>query len=234
VLDLLTGAYTFVNERLARHYGLPGASGEEFRRVSLAETPRAGVLTQASVLTVTSGPTRTSPVKRGKWVLENLLGTPPPAPPPGADNLKEPANKATSLRERLEVHRSRSECASCHARLDPLGYALENFDALGAWRDQDGTAPIDASGTLPDGRSFRGPAELRALLASRPDDFVRCLTEKLMTYALGRGLTPTDRTAVDRVVRHARRNGYRFSSLVIAVVRSDPFLERRTPSGGIP
>ncbi len=152
ILDLLTAEYTFVNERLARHYGLLGVTGREFRCVSLAGTGRAGVLTHASVLTVTSGPTQTSPVKRGKWVLENVLGTPPPPPPPGADNLKDPGDAATTLRQRLDLHRSKAECATCHARMDPLGYGLENFDALGAWRDRDGSVPVDASGTLPDRR----------------------------------------------------------------------------------
>ena len=226
VLDLLLGEYTFVNERLAQHYGLPGVTGDEFRHVSLAGTGRAGVLTQASVLTVTSGPTRTSPVKRGKWLLENVLGTPPPPPPPGVDSLKDSKGTATSLRERLDWHRSKPECASCHARMDPLGYGLENFDAVGAWREWEESAPVDASGTMPDGRPFRGPSELRTRLAERPDDFVRCLSEKLMTYALGRGLTVSDRPAIDRVVHHAAHNNYRFSSLVIALVRSDLFMRR--------
>jgi Protein of unknown function (DUF1592)/Protein of unknown function (DUF1588)/Protein of unknown function (DUF1587)/Protein of unknown function (DUF1585)/Protein of unknown function (DUF1595) len=226
VLDLLLGEYTFVNERLAQHYGLSGVTGREFRRVSLAGTGRAGVLTHASVLTVTSGPTRTSPVKRGKWLLDNILGMPPPPPPPGADTLKDPTGTATTLRERLELHRSRPECASCHARMDPLGYGLESFDAVGTWREREGNAPVDASGTMPDGRPFRGASELRTRLAEKPDDFVRCLTEKLMTYALGRGLTLSDRPAIDWVVRHAARNNYRFFSLVIALVRSNVFLRR--------
>jgi hypothetical protein len=230
VLELLSADYTFVNERLARHYGIPGVRGRHFQRVSLAGTPRAGVLTHASVLTVTSGPTRTSPVRRGKWVLENLLGSPVPPPPPGVDDLKVPAGRALTLRQRLEQHRSRAECASCHARMDPLGCGLENFDAIGAWRDRDGPTPIDPSGTLPDGRRFRGVAELRALLAEQPERFTRCLTEKLLVYALGRGLTPADRPAVNRIVRHAGRNGYRVWSLVIALVRSEPFQKR----GGVP
>jgi hypothetical protein len=233
-LELLTADYTFVNERLAGHYGIPGVRGEEFRRVSLAGTPRAGVLTHASVLTVTSGPTRTSPVKRGRWVLENLLGTPVPAPPPGADDLKGKGSRALTLRERLEQHRSRAECASCHARMDPLGYALENFDAVGAWRDRDGEAPIDPSGALPDGRRFRGAAELRAILSEQPERFARCLTEKLLVYALGQGLTPANRPAVNRIVRHTGRNGYRVSSLVIALVRSDLFQQPNVRPRGVP
>jgi hypothetical protein len=234
VLELLTAEYTFVNERLARHYGIPGVWGNEFRRVSLTGTPRAGVLTHASVLTVTSGPTRTSPVKRGKWLLENILGSPVPAPPPGVDDLKIKDARTFTLRERLEQHRSRTECASCHTRMDPLGYGLENFDAVGSWRALDGGAPVDASGTLPDGQPFRGVAELRALLTQQPERVARCLTEKLLVYSLGRGLTPADRPAVDRIVRHAGRNGYRFSSLLIALVRSDPFQKRILPPGEIP
>jgi mono/diheme cytochrome c family protein len=224
VTELLTADSTFANERLARHYGIAGVSGDQFRRVSLAGTGRAGVLTHASVLTVTAGPTRTSATKRGKWVLENVLGTPAPTPPPGVDNLKDdPGGRPATLREQLDRHRARSECASCHARLDPLGFGLENFDAVGAWRDREGDAPVDASGTLPDGRGFRDPGELIAALAERPNDFARCLAQKLLTYGLGRSLEPADRSAVDRIVRHAARNGYRFSSLVIALVRSDPF-----------
>ena len=230
VIDFLTGEYAFVNERLARHYGLSGVRGPEMRRVSLAGTGRAGVLTHASILTVTSGPTRTSPVKRGKWLLENVLGAPPPPPPPGVDGLKEKGG--ATLRERLERHRASPACASCHARMDPLGFALENFDGVGAWRDRDGDTAVDPSGKLPDGRSFRGPAGLRALLAARPADFVRCLTGKLLTYGLGRSLRPADAEAIDRAVRHAARNDYRFSSLVIALVRSDPFLMRRARAGG--
>jgi hypothetical protein len=233
-LELLSADYTFVNELLARHYGIAGARGEEFQRVSLSGTSRAGILTHASVLTVTSGPTRTSPVKRGRWLLENILGSPVPAPPPGADDLKVQPGRALTLRERLEQHRSRSECAACHARMDPLGYGLENFDATGAWRERDGDRPIDSSGTLPDGKHFRGVAELRAALAEHPERFVRCLTEKLLVYALGRELAPADRPAVQRIVRHAGRHGYRFSSLMIALVRSDPFLKRNSRSGGAP
>jgi hypothetical protein len=234
VLDLLTADYTFVNERLARHYGIPGVRGPEFRQVSLAGMPRAGILTQAGVLTVTSGPTRTSPVKRGRWLLENVLGDPVPAPPPGVDDLKAAGAGAMTPHEQLEQHRSRAGCASCHARMDPLGCALENFDAVGAWRDRDGDTPIDPSATLPDGRSFRGVAGLRALLAEQPERFTRCLTQKLLVYALGRGLTPADRPAVDRIVRHAGRNGHRFSSLVIALVRSDPFQKRNPRPGDVP
>jgi hypothetical protein len=233
VLEFLDADYTFANERLARHYALAGVHGDEFRRISLAETGRCGVLTQAAVLTVTSNPTRTSPVKRGKWVLENLLGAPPPAPPPGADDLKAAAHdgRPATLRQRLELHRTKPECAHCHARMDPLGFGLENFDAVGAWRDRDEGQPIDATGTLPDGRSFRGPHALRAVLKERGGDFRRCLTEKLMTYALGRGLTLADRCAVDRVVRELSQSD-RFSALVLAIVQSEPFQKRGRASEG--
>jgi hypothetical protein len=225
VLELLTADYTFANERLARHYGLAAVRGPEFRKVSLAGTGRGGVLTHGSVLAVTSNPTRTSPVKRGKWILENLLGERPAAPPAGADNLSEAAGAlpAGTLRQQLERHRRDARCASCHAALDPLGFGLENFDAVGAWRIRDGAQPIDASGTLPDGRSFRGPDELRALLAARAPDFVRCLAEKLLTYALGRELVPADACTVERIVRRLAANGQRFSSLVLGIVTSDAF-----------
>jgi hypothetical protein len=225
VLELLSADYTFANDRLARHYGLAGVHGPEFRKVALAGTGRGGVLTHGGVLAVTSNPTRTSPVKRGKWILENLLGERPAAPPPGADNLSEAAGAlpAGTLRQQMERHRRDARCASCHAALDPLGFGLENFDAVGAWRSRDGGQPIDASGTLPDGRSFRGPDELRALLAERAPDFVRCLTEKLLTYALGRELQPADACTVERIVRRLAANGQRFSSLVLGIVTSEPF-----------
>ena len=230
ILDFLEGDYTFVNERLARHYGLEGVSGLAFRRVSLKGTPRGGVLTQGSVLTVTSNPTRTSPVKRGKWVLENLLAQPPPPPPPGVPPLGEGAEEtaAASLRQRMERHRSDPHCASCHAQMDPLGFSLENFDAIGAWREQDGTFPIDATGQLPGGEHFSGAAQLRQMLMKekRPQ-FVRCLTEKMLTYALGRGLEYYDRCAVERITSALPSQGYRFSALVFGIVKSVPFQQTR-------
>ncbi|HTU93051.1 MAG TPA: DUF1592 domain-containing protein [Gemmataceae bacterium] len=228
ILDFLDADYTFVNERLARHYGIAGVHGEEFRRISLAGTPRAGVLTQASVLTVTSNPTRTSPVKRGKWILDNILGAPPPPPPPGAGDLRDDhsASLSGSLRQRLEQHRANPDCASCHRRMDPLGFGLENFDAIGTWREREGALAIDASGTLPGGVSFNGPAELRAILKGRPDAFARCFTEKLFIYALGRGLDRRDRLAVDAIVRKIAHREYRFSSLILAIVFSEPFQGR--------
>jgi hypothetical protein len=229
VLEFLDADSTFVNERLARHYGIPGVPGNEFRRVSLAGIARAGILTQASVLTVTSNPTRTSPVKRGKWILDNILGTPPPPPPPGAGDLGDDPEgvPSGSLRQRLEQHRANPSCASCHRRMDPLGFGLENFDAVGAWRDSDGPFPIDSSGTLPGGQSFNGPPQLRAILKARPDAFARCLTEKLLTYALGRGLERRDRRALNEIVRKLAPKGYRFSILVLAIAHSDPFQRRR-------
>ncbi len=232
VLDFLDADYTFVNERLARHYGLPGVRGEGFRRVSFAGTPRGGILTQASILTATSNPTRTSPVKRGKWILENILGIPLSPPPSGVEALKDGAGLASSgtLRERMERHRTDPACASCHRRMDPLGFGLENFDATGGWRTHDGTQPIDSSGKLPGGSEFRGPVELRTALRLRRDAFTRCLAEKMLTYALGRGLDRSDRRAVNRIVARLARNEYRYSALVMAIVESKPFLS--PPSTG--
>ncbi len=229
ILDFLDANYTFLNERLARHYGIEGVKGNDFRRVSLAGTGRGGLLTQGSILTVTSNPTRTSPVKRGKWVLENLLGTPPPPPPPDVPPLSEERKiaESDSLRKRLEQHRANPVCASCHERMDPLGFGLENFDAVGAWRTRDGRFPIDASGTLPDGQTFSGPRELRVVLRSRAREFRRCLTEKMVTYALGRGLEYYDSPTVEEIAQDLAQNGDRFSRLVLAIVRSDPFQKRR-------
>ncbi len=227
VLDLLDADYTFLNERLARHYGIDGVNGPEFRRVALPDRRRGGVLTQASVLTVTSNPTRTSPVKRGKWILEQLLGTPPPPPPAAVEPLAEgPTTDGTTLRQRMEQHRANPNCAVCHAKLDPLGFGLENYDPIGAWRSEDGGQPIDSSGELPDGSRFSGPEQLKDWLLARQDDFVRAFAEKLLTYALGRGLEPYDRCTVDDVVAAARADGYRFSSFVLAIVASDAFRRR--------
>ncbi len=229
ILDFIDADYTFVNERLAKHYGLSGVKGAEFRRVSLTGTPRGGILTQAAVLAVTSNPTRTSPVKRGKWILENILGTPQPPPPDGVEELKEDkaAAESGSLRQRLEQHRANPNCATCHQRMDPLGFGFENFDAIGAWRSRDGKFAIDSTGTLPGGQSFAGPAQLRGILKTRKDAFARCLTEKLLTYALGRGVERYDRCAVDDIVTSAGKDNYKFSRLVIDIVKSDPFLKRR-------
>lgn len=230
--DILDADYTFVNERLARHYGIAGVRGREFRRVSLRGTPRAGVLTHASVLTVTSNVTRTSPVKRGKFILENMLNAEPPPPPPDVPELSEAPEAAASasLRQRMELHRSKPECAGCHQKMDPLGFAFEHFDAIGAWRTADGAFKIDPSGELPDGRTFRDAAELRGLLRQNPDAFRRCLAEKLLTYALGRGLTPNDRCAVDRICERTRQNDDRMTELILAIVHSEPFRYRTAPT----
>src|SRR5262249_44826248 len=229
VLDFLDADFPFVNERLARHYGLPDVNGDEFRRVSLAGTERRGVLTHASILTVTSNPTRTSPVKRGKWILDNILNTPPPPPLPDAGELSEDEKDISSAppRKRMELHRSKAICASCHQRMDPLGFGFENFDAVGAWRTKDGKFDVDASGELPNGQKFNGPKELVAVLKSKEADFRRCLAEKLLTYALGRGLEYFDKCAVDDISAELARNDNRFVTLVNAIVQSDPFQMRR-------
>ncbi|HTC33256.1 MAG TPA: DUF1592 domain-containing protein [Bryobacteraceae bacterium] len=226
VLDLLNGDYTFVNERLARHYGIPDVYGPRFRRVTLTDNARRGLLGQGSVLTVTSYATRTSPVLRGKWILTNILGTPPPAPPPNVPALKEnnEGGKILSVRERLEEHRKSPACASCHKIMDPLGFALENFDAIGQWRakSEDG-APIDASGVLLDGSKVDGPTSLRAALMSRPEVFVTTLTEKLMTYALGRGTDFSDEPSIRAIVARASADHYHFSDLIAGIVKSPEF-----------
>ena len=228
ILDFIDGQYSFLNERLARHYGIPDVTGPEFRRVDLTGTPRSGVLTQASVLTVSSYATRTSPVLRGKWILENLLDSPPPPPPPDVPNLDEASiGTAASMREQLESHRKDPICASCHRRMDPLGFGLENFDAVGAWRTIDGKFPIDASGALPDGRKFTGPVELRTILEGNSEAFAKCLATKLLTYALGRGLERYDTKTVKLIASRLPAKDYRFSALVLEIVKSLPFQSRR-------
>ncbi|PYR27904.1 MAG: hypothetical protein DMF98_04415, partial [Acidobacteria bacterium] len=229
LLDLLTADYTFVNQRLAEHYGIPRVYGSQFRRVTLTDANRHGLLGQGSVLTVTSYPNRTSVVQRGKWILENLLGTPPPPPPPDVPELKAaPHGKVLSMREQMQVHRANAVCAACHARMDPIGFALENYDAVGRWRSEDAGTMIDASGKLPDGTDFQGPAGLSQLLLTRyRDDFVRTATEKLLTYALGRGVEYYDFPAVRSIDREAARDNYRISSLILAIVKSTPFQMRR-------
>jgi uncharacterized protein DUF1588/uncharacterized protein DUF1585 len=223
---LLTADYTFVNERLARHYGYEGVYGSHFRRVTQPDTRRAGLLGQGSVLTVTSYAHRTSPVVRGKWLLENILGAPPPPPPANIPALREndEKGKPTSVRERLEEHRNNPICSSCHARMDPLGFALENFDATGKWRTVgEGGTGIDASGTLPDGTRFNGPAEFRAALVAHRDEFVGTLTEKLLTYAIGRGVEYYDMPEVRKILKSANANENRWSALIAGVVNSTPF-----------
>jgi hypothetical protein len=229
ILEFLDADYTFVNQRLAKHYGLAGIAGDEFRRVALDDARRGGILTQASILTLTSNPTRTSPVKRGKWILENVLGTPPPPPPPNVPKLQEAGEIELlgSLRERMAQHRNDPSCAICHKKMDALGFGFENFDAVGAWRDRDGRFQIDPSGTLPGNQVFQGPAELRKILMTqRRGQFVRCLSEKMLTYALGRELQSYDRCAVDQIMQHTAEDNYRFQTMVVAVVQSDPFCKR--------
>jgi mono/diheme cytochrome c family protein len=228
VLEFLDANYTFVNARLAKHYGLSGVTGSEFRKVTLTDKNRGGVITQASVLTLTSNPTRTSPVKRGKWILENILGTPPPPPPPDVPELEEKKGELTgSLRQRMEQHRANPSCASCHQKMDPLGFGLENFDGVGGWRAADGKFPIDPSGTLPGGERFNGPEGLRKILLGKAGQFRRNLAEKMLTYAIGRGLEYYDKCAVDDVAKKLTADKDRFSALVIGVVKSDPFQKRR-------
>jgi len=246
IVDLLDADYTFLNERLARHYGIvdtqgtrvgqspvrPGGQpirGDEFVRVALADDERGGLLTQASVLTVSSNPTRTSPVKRGRWVLEQILGTPPPPAPPNVPLLPEDKQSELtgSLRQRFEQHRSNPVCANCHARMDPIGFAFENYDAVGAYRTKDGAFDIDPSGQLPDGRSFQSWAELKQILTDQKDLFAHCLAEKMLIYALGRGLEYYDQPEVGRIVTALQRDDYRFSILVREIARSDPFQQRR-------
>ena len=226
--EFLDARYTFLNERLARHYGIGGVEGEEFRRVDLTTPERGGILSHASVLTVSSYPTRTSPVIRGKYVLQNILGAPPPAPPPDVPTLDEEAvGNAGSLRQQMEKHRSNPMCASCHNRMDALGFGLENYDATGKWRTMDGKFPVDASGTLPNGKSFQTPAELRVILKTDLTEFSSCLTEKMLTYALGRGLERYDRPTMSSIQRKLAADGYTFQTLVLEVIHSLPFQSRR-------
>lgn len=244
ILDLLSADYTYLNEPLARHYGIVDnlgnrandkpkqrgqpIRGQNFVRVPLAESDRGGLLTQASILTVTSNPTRTSPVKRGRWVLEQILGTPPPPPPPNVPELdKQEGQLSGSLRQRMEQHRKNPACANCHAQMDAIGFAFENYDAIGGFRQKDGEFEIDTSGTLPDGRGIAGPADLKKILLERKEQFARCLAEKLMTYAIGRGLEHYDRRAVDRIVLNVAADDYKFSRLAIEIAGSDPFRMRR-------
>ncbi|MFN0122054.1 MAG: DUF1592 domain-containing protein [Blastocatellia bacterium] len=230
ILDLIDANYSYLNERMARFYNIPGVSGPEFRRVELpAESHRGGILTHASVLTVSSYANRTSPVLRGKWILENLLNAPPPPPPPDVPNLDEAkVGTSASLRTQLEEHRKNTTCAACHARMDPLGFGLENFDAVGAWRVKDGSFPIDSAGVLPDGRKFNGPGELKTILRADRDAFARGVTEKLLTYALGRGLERYDKPVVRQIAARVAEKDYRFSSLVLEITRSLPFQMRRS------
>jgi cytochrome c5 len=234
VLDLINANYTFVNERLARHYGIKNVYGSNYRRVTVTNEARRGLLGQGSVLTVTSYPNRTSPVLRGKYILENILGTPPPAPPANVPALSdnEAGHEPKSLRERLELHRASPACASCHRVMDPLGFALENFDGIGAWRAKEPGGAIDPSGKLADGSSVDGPVALRAAIMRHPDQFVRTLTEKLMTYGLGRGLEYYDMPVVRGIARDAAKKDYRFSAIVAGIVSSPPFRQKAPQGSG--
>jgi hypothetical protein len=225
VIDLLTADYTFLNERLARHYGIPNVYGSRFRRVAVTDDARRGLLGHGSILALTSHAERTSPVVRGKWVLENLLGTPPPPPPAVVPALEEnkPGQKPKTMRELMSQHRANPTCAACHRLMDPIGFALENFDAVGAWRTDEPGGPIDASAELPDGTKVDGVAALRDAIVRRPEVFTTTLAEKLLTYGLGRGLTYKDMPVVRGIVREAAAHEYRFSSIVLAMVRSRPF-----------
>jgi len=229
LIELLDADYTFANERLAKLYGIGGVTGDKFQRVKLTGTPRGGVVTMAGVLAVTSMPGRTSPVKRGKFLLDQILGTPPPPPPPDIPSLTEKGQdtSSTTMRQRLEQHRADANCSVCHMKLDPLGFSLENFDLSGAWRDTDGGAPVDSSGELPGGIKLDGPVALKKVLVERKAQFARCMAEKMLTYALGRGVEGYDRATVQDIVRHIEGNGYRFSSLVEGIVKCDAFRKRR-------
>ena len=225
ILEFLDADFSYVDQRLASHYNLEGTFSDEFQRVNFApRSPRGGILTQASTLALTANPTRTSPVIRGKWVLEQILGTPPPPPPPNVEELEESkeAVASASLRERLEIHRAKAECATCHSKMDPIGFAFENFDAIGAWRDLDGNFPIDPSGELPDGRRFNGARELINILKTE-ETFVRTITEKMLTFALGRGLEYYDKCATDEITAILIESDHQFSALVKAIVLSEPF-----------
>jgi hypothetical protein len=230
VLELFTADYTFVNERLARHYRMPGVVGGEFRKVTYPDDRRRGILGHGSVLTLTSHADRTSPVLRGKWVMEVLLGTPPPAPPPNVPTLEETPDadggRLRTVRERMEAHRANAACNSCHRMIDPIGLSLDNFDVTGAWRIRDNGAPVDAASTFYDGRKLGGPADLRAALLAREDVLEQTFAENLMTYALGRRLTATDMPAVRGLVRDAAARGHRFSAFVQGIVRTPAFRQK--------
>jgi hypothetical protein len=238
VLDLLSANYTFVNERLAKHYGIPNVHGSDFRRVTFpADSPRGGLLGQGSILTITSYANRTSPVSRGKWVLENLLSAAPPPPPPDVPALKTEGNdtgKTLTMRDAMIQHRANPACAGCHSRMDPIGFAMENFDGIGRWRDRDAGNPIDTSGVFPGGEKFDGMAGLKAALLSHPEEFVSTITEKLMMYGVGRNVQFYDRPAIRAIIRQAAPDNYTFGSLVLGVVESAPFQMRETPVASEP
>ena len=231
ILDFIDGRFTYVNGPLARYYGIKGVKGEQFQRVELDGAERSGIVTQGAILKISSYATRTSPVLRGKWVLDTLLGAAPPPPPAGIPPLEEKdLGTAASMRQRLEQHRANPTCAVCHNMMDPIGFSLEHFDAAGAWREKDGKFDVGATGTLPDGRSINGANGLKQILRADAPMFARNFTEKLMTYALGRGLERTDKPVVDEITRSAAREDYRFASILTAIVNSRPF-RMRTRAG---
>ncbi len=233
LLEFIDADFTFLNERLAEHYGIAGIEGNEFRRVGVDREQRGGILTHASLLTLTAYPTRTSPVLRGKWILENILGTPPPPPPDNVPPLPDGGSShAKTLREQVEMHRADPACASCHARMDPLGFGLENYDAIGRWRVTDGDRPVDGSGKLPSGEAFNSPRELKSVLLDHRGQFVHTFAEKMLTYALGRGLERYDRAALETIAREVEADGYRFSRVVLGIVESMPFQMRRGDDRG--
>jgi len=227
ISDFIDGRYSFLNENLAKHYGIDGVTGPEFRRVDLTTDQRSGVFTQGSVLAVSSYPTRTSIVLRGKYLLENVLNAPPPPPPPVPSLNEEAVGTAGTLRQQMEQHRSDALCASCHSKMDVLGFALENYDATGKWRTQDGKFPVDASGAFPNGKTFAGPAEMKAILKESMPVFARAVTEKLLTYALGRGVESYDRLTVQDLVRQMAASEYRLQTLIEGIVQCVPFQQRR-------
>ena len=232
ILDLLRADYTFLNERLAKHYGIKGVYGNRFRRVNMPEEQQ-GLLARAGILSITSYPNRNSTVLRGKWVLDNLLASPPPPPPtivPALENIEPPPGETLTLRERMEIHPANPVCAVCHNQMDPIGFGLENYDAIGQWRTEDEGKPINASGTLPSGVKFEGPAELQQALLDDPEVFVSAFTQKLLTYALGRPLEYYDMPAVREIANKASSNDYKFSSIVLGLINSTPFQMRRSGS----
>jgi hypothetical protein len=224
ILEFLDGKTTFLNQKLAEFYGIPGVQGTEFRKVSLEGTHRAGLLTQASIMTVSSYATRTSPVIRGKWVLENFMNATIPPPPPNVPRLDESkVGSDSSIRQQMEAHRANPMCAACHSKMDPIGFSFENFSAIGEWRDKDGKWPVDASGKLPSGQTFNGAMELEAIYRKNPEPFIECVTYKLLTYALGRGLERYDRPTVKEISKRIAADDYRFDDLVLEIVNSLPF-----------
>ena len=236
LLAYLDAEYTYVNERLARHYQIPNVIGSGFRRVNLTDQSRRGLLGKGSILTVTSYANRTSPTLRGKWVLENILGTPPPPPPPNVPTLKEDNTengRTLTMRERMEKHRANPVCAVCHKRMDPLGFAMDNFNAIGGWREHENMTPIDPSGALPDGTGFQGPAELTDIILSQPEQFLQTITEKLLMYALGRGLSYKDMPVVRRIINDSEDEDYRWSAVIMEIVNSMPFQMRRSRNDDI-